>query len=33
MDKKKIITGGALWMYGLACVSANQANQETFVAQ
>ena len=33
MDKKKIITGGALWMYGLACVSANQPNQETIAAQ
>ena len=33
MDKKKIITGGALWVYGLACVSANQPNQETIAAQ
>ena len=34
MNKKnKLIAGGALWMYGLACVSANQPNQETIVAQ
>ena len=30
---KKLLTGGALWLYGLACVSANQPNQETTVAQ
>ena len=34
MNKKnKLIAGGALWMYGLACVSANQPNQETIAAQ
>ena len=34
MNKRnKLIAGGALWMYGLACVSANQPNQETIVAQ
>lgn len=34
MNKRnKLIAGGALWMYGLACVSANQPNQETIAAQ
>lgn len=33
MNKNKLIAGGALWMYGLACVSANQPNQETIAAQ
>lgn len=34
MNKRnKLIAGGALWMYGLACVSANQPNEETIAAQ
>ena len=34
MNKRnKLIAGGALWMYGLACVSANQPKQETTVTK